>query len=67
MKRDNWYQSAGDLDDVRTLQHKNKYLVKSVYDYFKRVCMSPSFTLADWWLLYHHGSMDDWKNWMKTP
>jgi hypothetical protein len=52
----------GGLDDVRTLRHRNEHLVKSVYHFFQSVCMSPSFTLSDWFYLYHSGSMDDWKN-----
>jgi len=52
----------GDLDDVRTLQHNNEYLVKAIYHFFQSVCMSPSFTLSDWFQLYHSGSIDDWKN-----
>lgn len=50
------------LDEDRTLQHRNEYLVKAVYHFFRSVCMSPSFTLSDWFLLYHSGSIDDWKN-----
>ena len=49
----------GDLDDVRTLQHNNEYLVKAIYHFFQSVCMSPSFTLSDWFMLYHSGSMED--------
>ena len=52
----------GDIDDVRTLQHDNEYLVKAIYHFFQSVCMSPSFTLSDWFMSYHSGSMDDWKN-----
>ena len=52
----------GGLEDVRTLQHRNEYLVKAIYHFFRSVCLSPSFNLSDWFLLYHSGSMDDWKN-----
>ena len=50
------------LDEARTLQHKDKLLVKAIYHFFKSVCESPNFTLSDWFLLYHSGSMDDWTN-----
>jgi hypothetical protein len=56
------YQSAGDLEDVRTLRHNNEYLVKAIYHFFRSVCESPSFTLSDWFMSYHSGSMDDLKN-----
>ena len=52
----------GDLEDVRTLRHNNEYLVKAIYHFFRSVCESPSFTLSDWFMSYHSGSMDDWKN-----
>ena len=48
-----------DLEDVRTLQHNNEYLVKAIYHFFQSACMSPSFTLSDWFQLYHSGSIDD--------
>jgi hypothetical protein len=51
-----------DLDDVRTLHYNNEYVVKSVYHFFRSVCMSPSFTLYDWPMLHDSGSIDDWKN-----
>ncbi|GEM_PF-5168876 len=37
-------------------------MVKEIYHYFRSVCVSPSFTWADWLLLYHWDNMDDWKN-----
>ena len=52
----------GERDDVRTLRHRNEYLVKAIYHFFKKACASPSLKLSDWFLLYHSGSMDDWKN-----
>jgi DNA invertase Pin-like site-specific DNA recombinase len=52
----------GEGDDVRTLQHRNEYLVKAIYHFFRNVCESPTFNLSDWFLLYHSGSMDDWMN-----
>jgi DNA invertase Pin-like site-specific DNA recombinase len=52
----------GEGDDVRTLKHEYSSLVKAVYHFFQSVCKSPDYTLADWWLLYHFGNMDDWKN-----
>ena len=52
----------GDLEDVRTLRNNNEYLVKAIYHFFRSVCESPSFTLSDWFMLYHSGSMDDSKN-----
>jgi hypothetical protein len=52
----------GGLDDVRALQHRNEYLVKAVYHFFQSVCMSPPFTLSDWFLLYHSSSIDDMWN-----
>ena len=52
----------GDLEDVRTLRNNNEYLVKAIYHFFRSVCESPSFTLSDWFMLYHSGSMDDLKN-----
>src|ERR1035437_3447524 len=51
-----------DLEDVRTLQHNNEYVVKAIYHFFRSICMSPSFSLSDWFMLYHSGSMDDSKN-----
>src|ERR1035437_3711414 len=52
----------GDLEDVRTLRNNNEYLVKAIYHFFRSVCSSPSFTLSDWFMLYHSGSMDDLKS-----
>ena len=48
-----------DLDDVSNLTDKHKELVASVYHSFRSICMSPDFTLADWWLLYHFDNVDD--------
>src|ERR1035437_8389427 len=55
-------QLRGERTDVRTLQHKSRKLAKSIYRFFESVCKSPNFTLADLWLLYHFGDIDDWKN-----
>jgi len=52
----------GERDDVRTLKHKSKKLAKLIYHFFGSVCKSLDFTLADWWLLYHFGNIDDGKN-----
>jgi hypothetical protein len=59
---EDWVRTLGGLDNVWTLQHRNEHLVRAVYHFFQSVCMSPSFTLSDWFLLYHGGNMDDWKN-----
>jgi site-specific DNA recombinase len=48
----------GGVDDVRTLQHNNDILVNDIYRFFRTVCLSHSFNLSDWWLLYHAPSMD---------
>jgi DNA invertase Pin-like site-specific DNA recombinase len=53
-------------DDVRTLKHKSKKLAKQIYRFFGNVCKSPDFNLADWWLLYYFGNIDDGKNGTKT-
>jgi hypothetical protein len=53
------YQVRGEGDDVRTLQHRNEYLVKAIYHFFRNVCESPSFKLSDWFMLYHSGIIDD--------
>jgi hypothetical protein len=52
----------GEGDDVRTLKHKSEEVANQIYHFFQSVCKSPDFTLADWWLLYHFGNIDDWKN-----
>jgi DNA invertase Pin-like site-specific DNA recombinase len=52
----------GEGDDVRTLKHKSEEVAKQIYHFFRSVCKSPDFTLADWWLLYHFGNIDGWKN-----
>ena len=52
----------GERDDVRTLKYKSKKVAKLIYHFFGSVCKSPDFTLADWWLLYHFGNIDDGKN-----
>jgi hypothetical protein len=51
--------AGGEGYDVRTLQDRNEHLVKAVYHFFQSVCASPSFTLSDWFYLYHSGSIDD--------
>ncbi len=56
------FKSAGVVDNVRTLQHNNDIIVNDIYRFFRTVCLSPSFNLSDWWLLYHAPSMDVWKN-----
>ena len=48
-------------DDVRTSEHKNKELVKSIYAFFRRDCLSPSFRLSDWKFFFHAESMDEGK------
>ena len=52
----------GQRDDVRTLRHKSKRLAKAIYRFFQNECKSPSFNLADWWLLYHGNNHTDAKN-----
>jgi hypothetical protein len=52
----------GQRDDVRTLQHESKKVAKAIYHFFRSACASPSFNLADWWLLYHGGNDTDVKN-----
>ena len=44
-------------DEDRTLRHENEYLVKSIYRFFRSVCMSPAFTLSEWGLLSRPDSM----------
>jgi DNA invertase Pin-like site-specific DNA recombinase len=55
-------QGRAQRHDVRALQHNNPILAKRIYHFFGSVCASPSFKISDWWLLYHAGSVDDWKN-----
>jgi site-specific DNA recombinase len=52
----------GVRDDDRTLQQENEEIVKAIYHFFRSVCASPDFSLADWWLLYHYGNIDPSKN-----
>jgi hypothetical protein len=52
----------GEGDDVRTLKHKSEEVANQIYHFFRSICKSPNFTLADWWLLYHFGNINDWKN-----
>jgi site-specific DNA recombinase len=52
----------GQGHDVRTLQHENEELVKAIYHFFQSVCKSPDFSLADWWSLYHYGTVDPSNN-----
>jgi hypothetical protein len=49
----------GRREDVRTCDINNKKLVKSVYHFFKKLCMSPDFNLADWKGLSPGDSMTD--------
>jgi hypothetical protein len=38
----------GDLHDVRTLRHRNEYLVKSIYHFFQSFKNSPYEIFPDW-------------------
>ena len=48
----------GHRDDVLTLEHKNKKLIKAIYHFFKKECLSLSFRLCDWSFLFHTDSME---------
>ncbi|MEI7729358.1 MAG: recombinase family protein [Verrucomicrobiota bacterium] len=50
------------LHDVRTLRHRNEYIVNSIHHFFRSVCNSPSFKSSDWVFLIHEDNIDDSKN-----
>jgi hypothetical protein len=57
---DNWYQSAGDLEDVRTLEHIYEPLVKSIYAFWKGYTGLPCEIFPYWSL--HEDSIEERKN-----
>jgi hypothetical protein len=46
-------------DEPRTLCHENELLVKSIYHFFQKECMSVSFRMSDWNFLFHAPIMDE--------
>jgi hypothetical protein len=56
------FEDMGDLDDIRTLQHKSKKCATLIYRFFRNVCKSPKFTRYEWYFLNHGDTVDDSKN-----
>ena len=51
------------LEDVRTLRHRNEYVVKSVYAFFQRFTGTPYEIFCGW--MSREDSVDDWRNWQR--
>ncbi|MBI3418004.1 MAG: recombinase family protein [Verrucomicrobia bacterium] len=51
------YTGLGDSYDVRTFDHKYRKVVKSIYTFFRKECLSPCFKLSDWKALWHEDSL----------
>lgn len=47
------------LDDVLALRHKNEQMVKDIYYFFRSVCTSRSFVLAEWHFLCHGPTLNE--------
>jgi hypothetical protein len=45
--------------DLRTLDHENEQLVKSIYHFFREECAKVAFNLSDWYFLIREQIMDD--------